>query len=91
MNSQGQTFFVAMMIGIVFIILALSFAPVLKQFTDSARNSSTETQVGLDCSNSSIDNYAKANCIATDLEGPYFIGFLIIAGIAIITAKVVLS
>ena len=89
MNGRGQVFFITLMIAAVFIVLALAFAPVVKQFTDSARNSSSDTQVGLDCTNSSISDYDKANCVATDSLMPYFIGFLIFAGGAIIAAKVI--
>lgn len=89
MNKNGQVFFVAMMIGIVFILLALSFAPVIKEQTDIAMNSSTSTTVGLDCSNATISDYNKANCLFVDYMNPYFVGFLIFAAGAIITAKVI--
>ena len=89
MDSQGQVFFVTMMVALVFIILGLSFAPVIKEFTDDARNSTSDTRVGLDCSNSSISDYDKANCLFVDYMNPYFVGFLIFAAGAIITAKLI--
>lgn len=91
LNSKGQTTLVAIMLAVVFIILALAFATPIKQFSDTARNSSTNSTVGLDCSNSSISTYDKANCVATDLFNPYFIGFLIFMAGVIIAAKITTS
>ena len=90
MNNKGQAVMVALMIGVVFIVLAMAFAPTLKIFSDNARNTTSETSVGLDCSNESISDWDKANCVATDSMMPYFVGFLIFAGGAIITAKILL-
>jgi len=87
--KRGQVFLVTMMIAIVFIISALAFAPSIKQFTEEARNSTTETRIGLDCSNSSINDYDKANCVFVDYLNPYFVGFLIFLGGAIIAAKAI--
>lgn len=89
MEIKGQVFFVTMMIAIVFIILALAFAPVIKSFSDDARNSTTDTQVGLDCSNVSNSNFVKADCLFVDYMNPYFTGFLIFAAGAIIAAKLI--
>ena len=89
LNKKGQVFFLTLMIAIVFIISALAFAPAIKQFNDDARNSTTDERVGLDCSNSSISTFDKANCIAVDMFNPYFIGFLVFFAGAIITAKVI--
>jgi hypothetical protein len=77
------------MIALVFIILALAFAPPLKEFVDNARNSSSDTQVGLDCGNSSISSFDKASCMFVDSYTPYFIGFLVFAGGAIMVAKII--
>ena len=90
-NKQGQVFFYTMMIAVVFILSALAFAPAIKQFSDTARNASSETQVGLDCSNASISSFDKANCIVVDLYNPYFVGFLIFFAGAIIVARLVFS
>lgn len=87
MDAKGQAFLVAIMVAIVFIILALAFAPAIKSFITDARSPSTDTSVGLDCSNSSISNFDKANCVVTDSFLPYFVGFLIFAGGAILGAK----
>jgi len=89
MNDKGQSSLVLLSLGIVVIILALAFAPVIKQFSDDSRNVSSNTQVGLDCSNSSISNFDKANCVAVDSLNPYFIGFLLLLGVAFISAKLI--
>lgn len=91
LNNRGQAVFYTFMIALVVIILAIAFAPTLKQFTDSARNSSSDTQVGLDCNNESISNFDKANCVVVDLGLPYFIlGLIGIAGV-IFGAKLLLQ
>ena len=69
--------------------MALAFAPVIKEFTDDARNPSSDTNVGLDCDNDYISNFDKANCLFVDYMNPYFVGFLIFAAGAIITAKLI--
>lgn len=89
MNLRGQVFFFTMMIAVVFILAALAFAPAIKQFADDARNSTDETRVGLDCTNSSISLFDKANCVVVDLYNPYFVGFLIFFIGAIIVARIV--
>jgi len=89
MNRNGQVVFYTFMLAVVVIIIALAFAPVLKSFTDTAREPTTDTAIGLDCNNSSISNFDKGVCIMTDMSLPYFILALIgLAGI-IIGAKVV--
>lgn len=91
LNNRGQAYFVALALAIVIIILALALAVPTKSFIDSARANNTDTSQGLDCSNSSINNFDKANCVATDIFLPYFIGFLIFLGGAIIGGKLLLS
>lgn len=90
MNSKGQVFFVTIMIALVFIIMAMAFAPPLKSFTDTAMNASTTTTVGLDCSNTNISKFDKANCLFVDYQTPYFVGFLIFVAGAIIVARLTL-
>ena len=75
MNNKGQVIFVTFMIAIVIIVLALAFAFPVKQATTQAR-------ADMDCSNTSISNYDKAGCYASDLTLFYFIGGMIfIAGV----------
>ena len=89
MNEHGQAALVTLMIAIVFIIMALAFAPPIKQFIEEARGPTTATAVGLDCGNASISDGDKANCVAVDTLGPYFIGGIIFLGGAIAAAKVI--
>ena len=88
MNSKGQVFLLAIMVATIFIILALAFAPVIKQFADTARSDTTATSVGLNCSSADISKFDQANCVAVDMLNPYFTGFLIFGGIgAVLVAK----
>lgn len=89
MNKRGQVIFVGFMIGLVILVLALALAPSVKNSTDVARNESTNSSIGLDCSNESISNFDKASCIATDLMLPYFIGFLIFFAGAIVVGRII--
>lgn len=88
MKSKGQVAIFVLMIFIVVIIMALALAPALKGIIDEARAPSSNIQIGLDCSNDSISDFDKANCVAVDLYQPYFIGFLIAMGGAIIGARI---
>ena len=69
------------------IVLALSFAPVLRQFTTDARAPTSDTAVGLDCANETINDYDKSTCVLVDLSIPYFIIGLIAIAFVIIGAK----
>lgn len=89
MNNRGQFSFVALMLGIVIIVLALAFAPSLKYFTESAMNGTTTTAVGLDCANASISDFNKGTCVLVDFSLPYFIIGLIGVAFLVIAAKVV--
>ena len=91
MNNQGQIVFYTFMVGVVIIVLALAFAPVLKTHIDDVRGNSTlsytNKTIGLDCSNSAISNFDKATCVVTDLSlFQFIVGLLVLAG-AVITAR----
>lgn len=73
MNNKAQVVIYAMMIGLLVILLALYLAPSVSTFTN-------ETMTSLDCTNSSIDNYLQATCVAVDLGAFYFIGAIILIG-----------
>lgn len=88
-NKRGQVFLVSLMIAIVFILFGLAVAPAIKEFTDTARNSSTESSVGLDCNNSSISIFDRGTCTFVDLYNPYFAGFLLFSAGVIIAAKII--
>lgn len=82
MNKKGQVIFYGMMMAIVITILALGLAFPLRESTDIAMNASTDTNLGLDCSNTSISDFDKITCYATDLTPFYLIGsLLMIAGV----------
>lgn len=89
MNNRGQVAIFTLMLFIVIVILALAFSPVIKQITEEARSPTSDTALGLDCSNTSISDFQNAGCVSVDLLNPYFFwGLLGIAGI-IIGAKII--
>ena len=72
-------------------LIALAMVPAVRQQVDISMNPSTNETVGLDCANSSISDYARGQCVLTDLATPYFFyGLLGIAGI-IIGAKLLIG
>ena len=77
MNKKGFGLFYGMMLGLVFIILALSFAPVLKSVTGEARDNEA-----LNCS-TTTDNQIKADCTAIDAMQIFILVILGLAGIII--------
>jgi len=91
MNNRGQVIFMTLMIGVCIIVVALAFAPGLRQFVTDARAPTTDTQVGLDCTNSSISDFDKSTCAIVDLSLPYFIIALVGIGLSVITAKLIME
>ena len=90
-NKRASVMIYSIMLSLVIIILALSLAPVGKEFINSAMNESVGDTIGLDCNNESISNFNKATCIVTDFSLFYFFGGLIfIAGI-IVTGRVIFT
>ena len=69
MNKRGSMFF-GITIGIVIYIMGVLFLPYMIDDVDTARAS-------LDCSDSSISDGNKLNCLITDATIPYFILFFI--------------
>lgn len=84
MNNKGSVLFYGLMLGLTIIILGMALAPAVLESTNS-------TMSNIDCSNSSISNFDKATCIATDITLPYFIGTLVLIGGAVITARIIFS
>ena len=78
-KAQGNLFFVLMM-GIVFILLALALMPGLREVTNDSMDSSQ-----LDCSNESISDQNKAVCDSIDIQ-PFLYG-VVIVGLAGILLK----
>lgn len=92
MNRSGITFFLTLMLGICIIILGLALAPVVKEFNEDARNTTTQDGAeGLDCSNSSISDFQNAGCITHDIAAATFVGFLIAMGLAVLIGKVIVG
>ncbi len=89
MNKKGSLLIYGLMLGLLIMVLALALAPVVSQLTESARNETVGDIMGLDCENTSISNFDKATCIATDLTLFYFIGGLIFIAGTIVTAKII--
>lgn len=91
LTTKGQVFFFTLMLGIVIVLLALAFAGALRETVDTAMAPSTNESVGLDCTNTSISDFDKANCIMVDASQSYFFwGMLALAGI-VIGAKVIIG
>lgn len=90
-NKRGQIIFYTMMLMIVIVVVALAIAPVVNQFANTAREPSSDTQVGLDCSNESISDYTKSQCVLTDAATPYFFFGLIGIALLVLGARVILG
>lgn len=84
MNNRGQTFMVALMIGIFVFMMAMVFIDPIADVITEARSA---TQ--LDCSNSSITDGMKSTCLIVDLTLPYFIGIVIAIAAALIGARLI--
>lgn len=90
MNKQGVAFFLTMMLGISIIILGLALVPVIKDFNEDARNTTTlDGAGGLDCNNTSISDFQSAACLSNDVTTYGFGGLLIAIGLAVIVGKVI--
>ena len=82
MNNHGQVALVSLMIGVIVVMLGLTFINPIKDVLDVVTGTDQ-----LDCANSTISDGQKMNCLATDLVLPYFIIVVIGVGIAYFTAK----
>jgi len=94
MNHNGQTVFLTFMLFIIVIILALSLAKPISDFTITARN---DTSSGLGCDNATrmanetTGLFDQGTCLILDLYLPYFIGFLVAMAGMVIGAKLLLG
>ncbi len=91
MNRRGSVIIFGIMLSVVVIILALSLAPVGKEFIDDARNVSVGDTIGMDCGNESISSFTKAACVVTDFSLFYFFGGLIFIAGVIITGRIIFT
>lgn len=87
MNERGSVSFYGFMLGLVVVILALALAPVVVEVSGNAQNTTYQGNPALDCSNTSISDFSKVACYATDISPFYFIGSLIFLAGALITAR----
>lgn len=87
-SIKGQVFGYALMLGLVVIILAMALAPAGASVVSSAMNASTADFVGLDCGNSSINNFVKGTCTILDFSQAYFFGGIILIGLGVLTSKI---
>ena len=78
------------MLALTIIVLALALAPVVRDFTESARNESSGDTIGMNCS-TTTDDFVKAGCIATDLSLFYLIGGLLVIAGVVITSRIIFS
>ena len=90
-SKRGQTFLFGFMLSLTIIILALALAFPLRQSADTAMNASTDTNLGMDCSNSSISSFNKITCYAVDLSPFYLVGTLIMIAGIVIGSKIILD
>jgi len=89
LNKKSQVFFYTLMLGILLIVLALGLSGSVKDIVDSARNETTsEGQLGLNCTSSDISNFDKGACIISDLTIFHFIGGIIFIAGAVMVARV---
>lgn len=91
LDKKGQAIFYTLMLAIVVVVLALALIPIVHQNNDQVMNVTDETHVGLDCSNSSIPDWQKSQCIITDASAPYFFFGLIGIALLIVGARALIG
>lgn len=84
MDKKGTSFFLVLMMAIIFFILGVALAQPLSETVQESRTTSE-----LNCSNSSIGSVKKASCVITDLYAPYFIGVIFGLAGAVLGAKII--
>lgn len=87
MNRKASISIYGFMLALTILVVALALAPAITTFTGDARNTTQFGNQALDCSNTSISNFNKAACVATDMGGFYFIASLIFIAGGVITAR----
>lgn len=91
LNKKANVTIYGIMLALTIIILALALAGPIKESTDSARNATDGDTIGMDCDNSSISDFQKAACVATDINLFYFVGGLLFLAGVIISARIIFS
>jgi hypothetical protein len=82
MNKSGQILFYTLMLCTAIIVLALAFAPIIKQFI-------SQSEVDMDCTNSSISDFNKATCYSSDISLWFYVLLFIVIAFVILGAKVI--
>ncbi len=77
-NKKGSVILYTLMLGVLLFLLAMAFAPALKNTTDEARDSEL-----LNCSTTE-DSQTKAVCTSIDIQQFYFGIVLGLAAIVLI-------
>lgn len=85
-NKKGVAILVYFMIGILFFLLALALSGPLQEVVDSDNVMGTD---GLNCSNTTISDQDKANCMSVDVMPPIYIAIILGLG-AMLVARVIL-
>ena len=81
-SKRGSTVFVFLMIGVVFILMALALSPGLRTVTNESMSSAE-----LNCSNSSISDQDQAVCTSLDIMPFLYMGVLLgLAGLILSSA-----
>lgn len=88
-GKKGQVILYGLMLSLVIIVVALALAKPVTDFSTTAMNNTTESSIGLNCTNESISNFDKGACVVVDLYPAYFIGVLIFIGGAILISKII--
>lgn len=91
MNKRGSITIFSIMFALAIIILALALAPAVSEFTTNAMGNTSGDTLGMNCSTSTISDFQKAACVATDLNLFYFIAGVIFLAGAIIVGRVLLT
>jgi len=89
MYKNGQVFFFTFMLGLTVLILALAFAPAMRESVDNTRATTVGDTIGMNCS-TTTSTVNKITCTFVDISLFYFIGGLIFIAGSIITAKLII-
>lgn len=79
MNKKGNIYF-GIVIAILIWVSGILIMPFLINDIDTVR-------IGLDCTNSSISDFSKVNCLAVDSLIPYFIWTIAIIALSLLVGS----
>lgn len=96
MNRRGIFQILVIALAVVIIIVALAFAPAVRDMSQDVRNGTAHQLTGtvngtaLNCANATISNFDNASCNYVDYFPSLFIGFLIFVAGAIAVGRLVI-